>query len=84
MDRAAFPQVVVERPQVARVLEPEEHVDPRRLDVGVDDGDALAGGRQTHGQVGGQVRFAGPAAIRVNGNDLGHGAAASMTATQRV
>jgi hypothetical protein len=72
LDAAAPPQVVIQGQAQSLLIDVEENMNARRLDVGVDDRDALSAARHGRGDVGGRVRFSGPAAIRVRGHDLGH------------
>src|SRR5262245_31631732 len=69
LDRAAIPEVVVQRPLNAVLVEAEQDVDTRRLDVGIDDSDTLAGKSREHGEIGGQIRLAGTAAKGMDRND---------------
>jgi hypothetical protein len=46
-------------------------VQPGRLDIGVDDADALPGHRQQRGDIRREARLAIAAAKRVHGNELG-------------
>ena len=55
----------------ARLGELKDDVDAGRLDVGVDDADAVAGPGDQHGEVGRRVRLAGAAAKGVSGDDFG-------------
>jgi hypothetical protein len=70
-DGAAAPQVVVQAARDALLVEAEQDVDAGRLNVGVHDADAPAAERRERGQVGGQVRLAGAAAERMDGDDSG-------------
>ena len=52
------------------LIQPEQHVDAGRLDVGVYDADTLARQGDLRGQVGSGVRFSRPAPERMDGYDL--------------
>src|ERR671923_209569 len=72
LNRTAAIQVIVERAAHIPGIQPKEHMDAWRLDVGIDDRNALALLDHAARQIGGQVGFACPASVRVNGNDCRH------------
>ena len=77
-DLTPVPQVVVQRRGDRVAGEAEQDVDARRLDVAVDDADAMPGRGDDGGQVGGRVRLAGSATERVDRDDRGHGLGRSV------
>ena len=66
LDGAVAPEVVVEGAVHLLLVQAEEDVDAGRLDVGVDDADAVAPPGDRHRQVGGDVGLARPAPERVH------------------
>jgi hypothetical protein len=61
LDAALPPEIVVQAVADVGLIHAKDHMDARRLNIGVDDGRAQAALRQAGGQVGGHVRFAGAA-----------------------
>jgi len=56
------------------LTQPEEDMDPGRLNIGVDDANAAAVAGEQRSQVGRRVRFPGATAVRVDRDDLPQGA----------
>jgi hypothetical protein len=52
------------------LAQPEQDMDPGRLDIGVDDANAAAVAGEQRCEVGRRVRFPGAAAVRVDRDDL--------------
>src|SRR5262249_52957156 len=72
LDLAYAPQIIVQAMAHLRFVQAEQNIDSRRLNVGIDDADTTPVARQQRGDIGGSIRFARPASIRVNRDNLGH------------
>ena len=72
LDRDLAPEIVVQG-VVEIIGESEEDVDTGALDIGIDNSDAMAHGRQLPREVRGRIALAGAATEGVDGNNGGHG-----------
>jgi hypothetical protein len=69
LNLAATPEKVIQTATLGVVFDSEQDMNPRGLNVGIDNRDAVSRAGYGRSQAGRQVGFPGPSSKRMNGND---------------